>query len=166
MDFLYLFIWNSFIQDGDLIGQPPIEVFCNFETKSTEVLHDYEFQIKIEHCEEIGCAVYNLSYSAPMDQIQSLIQLSESCSQSLDFGCFLAPLQEEGVNLGFWADRDGKRHTDAKVKFLSKNKVFQSYEFSYRNIWIFAPKIQILTSNKCGEFFLIIGPKIDSCLSV
>ena len=70
-----------------------------------------------------------------MDQIQSLIQLSESCSQSLDFGCFLAPLQEEGVNLGFWADRDGKTHTDAKAQFLSKNKVFQSFEFSYaRNI--------------------------------
>ena len=135
MNFLYLFHFKKvFIQDGDLIGQPPIEVFCNFETKSTEVLHDYEFQIKIEHCEEIGCAVYNLSYSAPMDQIQSLIQLSESCSQSLDFGCFLAPLQEEGVNLGFWADRDGKTHTDAKAQFLSKNKVFQSFQFSYRNI--------------------------------
>ena len=59
-----------------------------------------------------------------MDQIQSLIQLSESCSQSLDFGCFLAPLQEEGVNLGFWADRDGKTHTDAKGKLCLESVNF------------------------------------------
>ena len=115
---MYLLLKQFSFSDGDLIGQPPIEVFCNLETKTTEVLHDFEFQIKIEHCEEIGCAVYNISYSAPMDQIKSLIQLSESCSQSLDFGCFLAPLQEEGVDLGFWADRDGKMEKKSLYLFF------------------------------------------------
>ena len=96
--------------DGDMIGHPPIEVLCDFESKTTQVLHDHGYEVKIEHCEEIGCAVYNLTYFAPMDQIVSLIQLSENCSQSLDFGCLSSPLQEDGVDLGFWRDRNGEYH--------------------------------------------------------
>jgi len=45
--------------DGDMIGQPPIEVLCDFESKTTQVLHDHGYEVKIEHCEEIGCAVYH-----------------------------------------------------------------------------------------------------------
>ena len=107
-------------------------MYCDFESQTTQVLHDSEFQIKIEHCEEIGCAVYNLSYSAPMDQIQSLIQLSDSCSQSLVYGCFLAPLQEEGVDLGFWADKEGK-----KKKVTPSSNVFQNSDICRKTSILF-----------------------------
>ena len=154
-DFLYLLSKQFPFSDGDLIGQPPIEVFCNFETKTTEVLHDFEFQIKIEHCEEIGCAVYNISYSAPMDQIKSLIQLSESCSQSLDFGCFLAPLQEEGVDIGSWADRDGK---------IEKKSLYLFPLHSMQTL-IFAGKPQsFYHGNHPNEHICQCG-ETDSCLS-
>ena len=42
-----------------------------------------------------------------MEQIKALVDLSESCTQSIDFGCFLAPLTFEGNDHGFWTDRYG-----------------------------------------------------------
>ena len=42
-----------------------------------------------------------------MQQIQALIQLSDRCEQEITFGCFLAPLQDEGVNFGWWEDKYG-----------------------------------------------------------
>ena len=118
-------------------------MYCDFESQTTQVLHDSEFQIKIEHCEEIGCAVYNLSYSAPMDQIQSLIQLSDSCSQSLVYGCFLAPLQEEGVDLGFWADKEGKKKTKKVTRSSNVFHTLGQKSSIYPKIHIF--KISPLT---------------------
>ena len=93
--------------DGDLLGQDPIEVICDFETNTTEVPHDSEELIKIEKCESTGCSRYEIGYYASMSQIQSLIQLSEKCEQEISFGCFLAPLSYEGTNYGWWEDRTG-----------------------------------------------------------
>ena len=93
--------------DGESIGQDPIQVYCDFETNSTQILHDKEEMIEIEKCSGIGCAVYDLTYQAPLAQISALISLSENCYQDLSFGCFLAPLQFEGEDNGFWTDNNG-----------------------------------------------------------
>ena len=93
--------------DGELIGNPPILAYCNFEKGTTEITHDKEFEIKVEKCDSgPGCAKYEINYSANMAQIQSLIQLSETCSQSIRFGCFLAPLKFEGISFGWWLDKN------------------------------------------------------------
>ena len=68
--------------DGELIGEEPIYVYCNFDEGTTEVMHDMEELMKIEKCETgPGCSVYNLTYSAPKSQIKALVQLSSSCTQ-------------------------------------------------------------------------------------
>ena len=94
--------------DGDLVGLHPITVYCDFEHNVTEILHDSEFTIKIEKCSDgPGCFRYDLTYFAPMPRIQAIMDLSESCTQSIDFGCFLAPLEFEGSQLGWWSDKYG-----------------------------------------------------------
>ena len=93
--------------DGDGIGFGPITVYCNFLTNETSIYHDKEDVIKIDKCDTEGCAVYDFNYFAPQAQIQSLIELSESCYQDFNYGCFMAPLRHEGVDSGFWADKNG-----------------------------------------------------------
>ena len=94
--------------DGDNIGHGPISVFCDFASGATEVHHDKEFMLKIDHCDGLGCAQYDINYSAHLEQIQALVDLSETCTQTLDFGCFLAPLQSvENTNHGWWSDKRG-----------------------------------------------------------
>ena len=93
--------------DGDGIGFGPITVFCNFQTNETSIYHDKEDVIKIEKCDSEGCAVYEFNYDAPKEQIQALVDLSDTCYQDISFGCFLAPLRFEGVDLGFWSDKNG-----------------------------------------------------------
>ena len=44
----------------------------------------------------------------PMSQIESLIQLSESCVQDIQYDCTLAPLALDGINFAFWEDRTGE----------------------------------------------------------
>ena len=63
--------------------------------------------IKVEKCNEVGCAVYEMNYFAPEDQINALIALSETCYQDLDYGCCLAPLRLDDIDQGFWKDKNG-----------------------------------------------------------
>jgi hypothetical protein len=93
--------------DGELIGQPPIEVYCDFELGTTEMIHDSEEMLKVDHCETVGCFQHDIDYGVPMSQIQALIQLSNSCIQPIEFGCFLAALEIEGTQLGSWIDKNG-----------------------------------------------------------
>jgi hypothetical protein len=93
--------------DGELIGQPPILVYCDFQSGTTEVIHDSEELVKVDHCQELGCFRHDIQYGVPMSQIEALVQLSESCVQSIDYGCFLAPLADEGTPLGSWLDKNG-----------------------------------------------------------
>ena len=93
--------------DGEGIGYAPIEVFCNFETNTTQVFHDKEDMIKVEKCDSVGCATYSMNYFAPKEQIDALMELSETCFQDLDFGCYMAPLRFDDVDQGFWTDKNG-----------------------------------------------------------
>ena len=40
--------------DGPLVGQPPFQVFCNFTTGATEVLHDAGNLTPVDHCRGPG----------------------------------------------------------------------------------------------------------------
>jgi len=40
--------------DGGLIGQEPFQVYCNFKTGATEVMHDTEDLTDVEHCHDPG----------------------------------------------------------------------------------------------------------------
>merc|ERR1712126_453467 len=103
--------------DGPLLGQPPFEVFCNFTSGSTEILHDSEMLTEVEHCHDPGCYEKPITYidpqseeEVPRTQIESLIELSETCVQSFYYDCTLAPLQDE-MDFAFWVDRHGGNNT-------------------------------------------------------
>ena len=93
--------------DGEGIGYEPIRVFCDFESGSTQIFHDKEDTIKVEKCSEIGCAVYEINYLAPPQQVAALMSLSETCYQDLNFGCFMAALRFDDSDHGFWTDKNG-----------------------------------------------------------
>ncbi len=64
--------------------------------------------ITVDHnCDTPGCFKHSIQHDAPKEQIEALIQLSASCQQSIDFGCYLAPLEYEGTSLGWWLDKSG-----------------------------------------------------------
>ena len=111
--------------DGDGIGQPPIQAYCDFTTNTTEIFHDKEELLKIENCDTIGCAVYDIYYFAPQEQIDALVSLSKSCYQDLNFGCFMAPLQFDAIDQGYWLDRNG----DVQIFFDGNNQgtVFENH---------------------------------------
>jgi len=106
--------------DGPLIGHPPITVMCQFDENggaATEVLHNSEESIEISHCHDAGCIQYNITYTngpkgtaIPLSQITSLMEISSACVQTFHYGCTLAPLQADDLNLAFWTGRNGDNY--------------------------------------------------------
>merc|ERR1719341_23125 len=101
--------------DGGLIGQEPFQVYCNFTTGATEVMHDTEKLSDVVHCHDPGCYQKNITYingltqeTVSMYQIVSLIELAAYCEQEIRYDCTLAPLTAEDVNYAFWEDRQGE----------------------------------------------------------
>ena len=96
--------------DGQLTGKEPIRVFCDFtdDVATTRVSHDSEMKTEVEHCIDPGCYSRKINYDAPLEQIQSLIDLSESCTQQIRYNCFLSALQDKGINFGYWLDKHGQ----------------------------------------------------------
>ena len=94
--------------DGPLMGKEPIRVYCEFTENAVATLisHDAEQKIEVAHCSDPGCYSRKITYDVPMEQIQSLIDLSETCNQPIRYDCFLSPLQEQDVNLAFWLDKN------------------------------------------------------------
>jgi len=103
--------------DGNLVGMPAFDVYCNFSTGSTEILHDKEFPVDIAPCEEDFCYHLNVSYSAPMDQIKTLMDLSETCFQEISFSCFLSALSIGDDPVGLWINR----HNEAETYFTGSH---------------------------------------------
>ena len=95
--------------DGPLLGEEPIRVYCDFSegSVSTIISHDSEVKIEVGHCTDPGCYSRQITYDAPKEQIQSLIELSNTCNQQIKYDCFLSPLQIEGIDFGFWRDKNG-----------------------------------------------------------
>merc|ERR1711892_443611 len=96
--------------DGPLVGQEPIQVFCNFTEEGvfTEISHNSEEKTEVELCHDPGCYRRKIIYEAHPDQIQALIELSDSCDQNIRYDCLLSPLMDEGINLAFWLDKNGE----------------------------------------------------------
>ena len=96
--------------DGELISNDPIRVNCIFENGQaiTEISHYQEKNIVVDNCDGIGCFKQEINYEVPMGQMEALISLSESCEQSVSYGCFLAPLMSSDETLlGGWNNRKG-----------------------------------------------------------
>lgn len=120
--------------DGPLVGHPPFQVFCNFTTGATEVLHDAGNLTPVEHCHDPGCYEKEVTYidgattdEVPLSQIVSLIQLSEYCDQGFYYQCTLAPLQDEDIDFAFWTDRHGEQN----IYFTGSNKGFHSCDCQF-----------------------------------
>ncbi len=95
--------------------------------------------IVVEHnCDEPGCDKHELQYETSKEQIQALIQLSETCSQSIDFGCFLAPLKDEDTAFGWWLDKSGKyasnQYMDSFLRLVFFSKGNQHYFFDGNHV--------------------------------
>jgi len=95
--------------DGTLIGHPPFEVFCNFEEQTTDVLHDKDgITLEIEPCSDPKCFRIDLNYNAPMEQITALKDISQTCTQFIEFDCFLSGLSTLNHAIGTWLNKDGQ----------------------------------------------------------
>jgi len=103
--------------DGDLVGLEPIEVYCDFQEQTTQVMHDKEYVVDIPHCEDDYCYRLNISYSAPLEQIKTLIELSDTCDQEISFSCFLSALYDTDTPIGAWINRNG----DPEIYFEGAN---------------------------------------------
>ena len=96
--------------DGLFQGVTAFMVFCNFETDTTEVEHDHEKLVDIPHCEGAMCFDMKIKYKPQMNQLEALINSSESCTQGVRFGCVQAPLAAYYPTkyVGVWTNRFGE----------------------------------------------------------
>jgi len=113
--------------DGTLIGEEPFQVFCNFTSGATEVLHDTDYLTEVEHCHDPGCFSKEIMYidgekqtPIPLTQIVSLIELAEYCTQEIHYDCTLAPLTDNDIDYAYWEDR----HGETNVYFTGSNYGF------------------------------------------
>jgi len=104
--------------DGELAGENPFQVFCNFETGSTELMHNSEDMTDIEVCTEPGCYKRDILYVSgnrelplQLSQILALMELSNHCEQEFYYECNRAPLSSFGVDNFFWEDRHGTNNS-------------------------------------------------------
>ena len=97
--------------DGDLLGGKPFDVYCNFGDDGnqaiTEVSHDQDFVVEISPCPTPKCYQLDVSYFAPMSQIDTLKDISETCTQSISFNCFLSALSVNENPIGVWLNKEG-----------------------------------------------------------
>jgi len=97
--------------DGTLIGDVSFVVYCkfNYDGKQavTEILHDKDFMLEIEHCPSPFCFQLDVTYSGSIGQISTLKDISDTCYQQITFDCFLSPLDVNGDPVGVWLDKDG-----------------------------------------------------------
>merc|ERR550519_2739234 len=97
--------------DGPLAGNAPFEVFCNFESGSTDVLHNANNLTPVGQCAGEGCFEKKVTYisgstneEVPDTQIDALMQLSEYCVQGFYYECTLAPLRADEADFAYWTD--------------------------------------------------------------
>ena len=94
--------------DGRLGVGAPFPVNCDFESGITEVIHDQQEKIEIPHCSGNMCYELDLRYPTTKQQLSSLIDLSDSCTQQIQFDCYMAPLFRSGEPVGAWTNREGE----------------------------------------------------------
>ena len=76
--------------DGKHQGLPPIQVFCDHN--GTAIL-GHDTQVEIQPCASMDCFQYQMHYLVHLEQMLALMHTSLSCSQSITFDCYQAPLK-------------------------------------------------------------------------
>ena len=77
--------------DGKNDGDVPVNVFCQLPEGLTKIGETVE--TSIDNCDQPGCFEFQIDYNVSMNQIAALTQQSSTCSQSIEFICFSAPLK-------------------------------------------------------------------------
>ena len=79
---------------------------CDFSTGSTIINHNQEDLIKINSCSGANCFNLSVSYNSDMDHIRSLVEISESCHQDIEFSCYLSKI----TNYASFTSWNGEYH--------------------------------------------------------
>ena len=70
-------------------------------------MHDHDDEINdITYCTDKNCYNLSLYYNIDMDQIVSLIGISDECSQTITFSCYISKFSQ----FASWTDRNGNHH--------------------------------------------------------
>ena len=80
----------SYFQTFFAIGSKPIKAFCELPRGVTQI--GESTTVAIGQCPTLGCFSQEFDYQTPMDQVVALLESSSECHQTLEFQCFLAPL--------------------------------------------------------------------------
>jgi len=88
-----------------------VELYCDMEKGVTEIGHDQLGAQTVTWCRDAGCFNLSLTYDVPMEQVQALIAMSDTCKQQITFECKLAPLKNAafGVKYGWWTNQRGEK---------------------------------------------------------
>ena len=98
--------------DGREGAGSPFLVRCDLKSGTTEIMHDHKEKIIIPHCSGDMCYHVSVQYpTSTMDQLKTLIDLSDVCTQEIQFECYLAPLYTNTKSVGSWLNRDGKEES-------------------------------------------------------
>ena len=69
-----------------------MQVICDVETNATIV--GKEKKIDFQQCGDNACDEHDILYEdATMSQLVALINVSSTCSQTIQFDCLLSPIQ-------------------------------------------------------------------------
>ena len=80
--------WYMVDPDGQGNGEAAFPVQCDMETGATLVHHDSEDPIRIPLCTDEDCFVHLIEYPTSTRQLRNLIELSGTCSQSIQVRLF------------------------------------------------------------------------------
>lgn len=94
--------------DGQGVGEPPIYVYCNMTDGTTSIGHDITDEVvTVDKCPTAGCFSREITYDASPTQLESLVRMSDRCTQQIKIDCFSVPLEYNGVQYAWWVDRRG-----------------------------------------------------------
>ena len=86
-----MFLNTQFYYLSTFIGLPPMRAKCILPSGLTQVGESQT--VVVTKCGGNQCFKQDIFYEAAMPQILALIKSSSSCSQTIDFQCFSAPLK-------------------------------------------------------------------------
>ena len=77
--------------DGPNIGLPAVTAHCEIPSGITTI--GQNFEVNVETCDTADCFSADVPFPGSLEQIEALIQDSNTCSQSLTVECEDAPLK-------------------------------------------------------------------------
>ena len=77
--------------DGLGLGKPPFEAFCQFPEQTLIV--GQVVSVDVVHCDTDFCFEHPLNYNIAEEQLEKLLEVSTTCSQSVTLNCFSSPIK-------------------------------------------------------------------------